>query len=295
MRRRLLLASIAASSVGGLAAAEGPLPAVATFSILADMVRSAGGDAVAVVELVPPDGDPHVYEPKPADLRAIARAKLLVENGLGLEGWMGRLSAAGGFRGVRVVAAQAVTPRSMTEGGKIAIDPHAWQDPRNGVLYVRAIAEGLAKADPDRAAVHRQATARYIDAIGATDAWIAQQFAPIPKADRRLITTHDAFGYYGARYGIELLAAEGLSTEAEPSARAIATLVAQIRRERIRAVFLENMTDPRLARMLAQETGATLGGTLYSDALSPPDGPAPTYLAMLRHNTSLIATSMRPS
>lgn len=292
MRRRHLLAAVPALFVVRAEAAS-PLRAVASMSILADLVRQVGGGAVSVTSLVPPDGDAHVYQPKPADLRAVLQAKLLVENGLGLEGWMQRLTGAGGFTGTRVVAAQAVTPRTLTEGGATATDPHAWQDPRNGVLYVRAIAAGLIQADPDRAEAYRSAAARYSATIEATDAWIQQQFAPIPPADRRIITTHDAFGYYGARYGIELLSAEGLSTEAEPSAHAIAALVAQIRREKVRAVFLENMTDPRLARMLARETGAALGGTVYSDALSPPNGPAATYVAMLRHNTTLFAAAMQ--
>jgi zinc/manganese transport system substrate-binding protein len=175
----------------------------------------------------------------------------------------------------------------------MATDPHAWQDPRNGVIYTANIAAGLSAADPANAAVYRAAAERYTAAIRQTDAWIETQFAPIPPPERRIITTHDAFGYYGARYGIEFLAAEGLSTDAEPSARAIATLVTQIRREKIRALFLENMTDPRLAEMLARETGAKIGGTVYSDALSPPDGPAATYLAMFRHNTALFARAMR--
>ncbi|MBN8875890.1 MAG: zinc ABC transporter substrate-binding protein [Rhodospirillales bacterium] len=293
MRRRTLLASLAATPLAATAArAAGTIKAVATFTILADLVRQVGTNHVAVTSLVPPDGDAHVYQPRPADLRAIAQAQLLVENGLGLEGWMQRMGAAASFHGVRVVAAEKVTPRTMTEDGKVATDPHAWQDPRNGVLYVQAIAAGLAAADPDHAEAYRDTGTRYAAEISKLDTWIAAQFAPIPPAQRRIITTHDAFGYYGARYGIELLAAEGLSTEAEPSAKSIATLVAQIKREKVRAVFLENMTDPRIAHMLASESGAVLGGTVYSDALSPPNGPAATYLAMLRHNTTLFVRAM---
>lgn len=296
MRRRTLLASLPVLAMARAAHAAspstGPIRAVATFSILADMVRQVGRDRVAVASLVPPDGDAHVYQPRPADLRAVSQAQLLIENGLGLEGWMQRLGQAATFRGVRVVAAEKVTPRTMTEDGQVATDPHAWQDPRNGVLYAHSIAAGLVKADPDHAAAYTEATTRFVDEIRTLDAWIEAQFAPIPPAQRRIITTHDAFGYYGARYGIELLAAEGLSTEAEPSARAIAGLIAQIKREKVRAVFLENMTDPRIARMLARESGAVLGGTVYSDALSPPDGPAATYLTMLRHNTTLFVRAM---
>jgi zinc/manganese transport system substrate-binding protein len=195
-----------------------------------------------------------------------------------------------------VVAADQVTPRSMKQdGGAIATDPHAWQDPANGRLYVRAITDGLAAADPANAAFYRSAAARFSAAIAQVDAWNEAKLAPIPAAQRRIITTHDAFGYYGARYGIEFLSAEGISTEFEPSAKAIAALVGQIKREKVRAVFIENMTSPRMAQMLASETGAVLGGTVYSDALSPAGGPAPTYLAMLRHNTGLFADAMASS
>ena len=270
-----------------------PLRAVATFSVLGDMLHQIAGDAVRVTTLVPPDGDVHVYQPRPADLRAVTEAALLVENGLGLEGWLQRLTGAAEFHRTLVIATTGITPRTLREGETLSIDPHAWQDPRNGAVYARNIAAGLAQADPSRAAAFHDAGERYAAEITRMDAWIAQQFAPIPPERRRIITTHDAFGYYAARYNVEFLAPEGLSTDAEPSAKAIAALVAQIRLEHIHAVFIENMTDPRLARMLARETGAVLGGTVYSDALSPPNGPAATYLAMLRHNTTLFTAALR--
>jgi zinc/manganese transport system substrate-binding protein len=288
MRRRCLLAGLAAVPVAARAAAP-KLRVVASFSILSDMVHQLGAP---VDTLVGPDQDVHIYEPRPKDLRRLATANLLVRNGLGLEGWMDRLAGASGFKGPVVVAAADVAPRTIKEGGAIATDPHAWQDPRNGALYITAIAEGLVTADPANEALYRAAANSTRAAILATDAWIAQKLAPIPPGRRRIITKHDAFGYYGARYGIEFLAPEGISTEFEPSAKAIAALVAQIRRENIRAVFIENMTSPRMARMLARETGAVLGGTVYSDALSQPGGPAATYLDMLRHNTALFAAAM---
>ncbi len=268
---------------------------IATFSILGDMVATVGGSLTSVRSLIGPDQDPHVYEPAPRDLRAILGADLVVENGLGLEGWMERLIGAAGFKGRIVQAAAAVAPHTMrAESGAIATDPHAWQDPRNAVLYVQAIQAGLAAADPDHARrTYADAARAYIAAIQQADARIAAAFAPIPPDQRRIITTHDAFGYYGARYGIEFLAAEGISTESEPSAKAIAALVRQIRREKIHAVFIENMTSDRMAKMLARETGAVLGGTVYSDALSPPGGPAATYLAMLDHNTTLFVAAMQ--
>jgi len=244
---------------------------------------------------VPPDSDAHVFQPTAADSRTLTRAALLVENGLGLEGWMSRLNAASGFRGIRIVASGGVTPRLMRRGKTNSIDPHAWQDPRNGVIYARDIAEGLTAADPLHAEAYRLNASAYVAEIQRMDDWIASRFAPVPPKARRIITTHDAFGYYGDRYGIEFLAAEGISTEAEPSAKAIAALVAQIKREKVRTVFLENMADPRLSRMLARETGATLSGPLYSDALSKPGGPASDYLAMLRHNTTLFERALRPA
>jgi zinc/manganese transport system substrate-binding protein len=296
VRRRTLMAGLVLTPMPTWTAprAAEPMRVVASFSILGDLVRQTGGDLVAVETFVGPDGDAHVYEPRPRDLRALLAAGLLVRNGLGLEGWMDRLTEAAGFKGRVVVAASAVAPRTMQEnGGALTTDPHAWQDPRNAVLYVRAIAEGLADVDTGNAAVYRGAAERYAARIQEIDGWIETAFAPIPAERRRVITTHDAFGYYGARYGIEFLSAEGISTEFEPSAKAIAALVAQIKREKVRAVFIENMTSPRMAQMLARETGATLGGTVYSDALSSAGGPAPTYLDMLRHNTELFVAAMR--
>jgi zinc/manganese transport system substrate-binding protein len=290
IRRRALLASLVALAVP--ASATEPIKVVASFSILADMVREIGGGEVSVTALVPPDGDAHTYEPRPSDLRAIQAAKLVVTNGLGLDGWMDRLIQSAGGSVPRVVASDGVTPRRMNEGGRQVLDPHAWQDPRNGVLYARDMTDGLIRAAPDRATLLRSQGDRYIAAIQETDGWILRTLAPVPPAKRKIITSHDAFGYYGARYGIEFHAAQGIDTDAEPSARSIARLSAQIRREHIRAVFVENMTDPRIARALAREAGAVVGGTVYSDALSPPGGPAATYLAMFRHNTTLFAAAM---
>ena len=291
MRRRSFLASLALAPVAARSAA--PLRVVASFSILADMARTVGGDLVTVESFVGPDGDAHVYEPRPKDLRTLLAAGLLVRNGLGLEGWMDRLTNAAGFKGRIAVAAERVAPRTMKEdGGAVTTDPHAWQDPRNGVLYVQSIADGLAAADAANASAYRAAAARYGEQIAQTDRWIEQRLAPIPAEQRRILTTHDAFGYYGARYGIEFLAAEGISTDSEPSAKAIAGLIRQIKRQKVGAVFIESMTSDRMARMLAKETGAVLGGTVYSDALSPQDGPAASYLAMLKHNTTLFAAAM---
>ena len=291
VQRRVFLTGLGAWASSASAAERGT---VASFSVLANIVRRVSGDRLPVISLVPVNMDAHGWQPTAADLRAVASAAVLVENGLGLEGWISRLATASGFKGRLVVASTGVTPRFIREGKVTSLDPHAWQDPRNGMIYARNIADGLAAADPDHASEYRANAATYAAELEALDIWISERFASIPVKARRIITTHDAFGYYGDRYGITFLAAEGLAADAEPSAKSIAVLVRQIRREKARTVFLENMTDPRLARMLARESGATLSGPLYSDALSEPGGPAPDYLSMLRYNTSLFERAMRP-
>lgn len=293
MNRRSLLTALSLLPFAGQAGLAADLPEiVATFSILADMTAVVAGDIATVSTLVPVDGDAHEWEPRPDDLRRVKCAKVIVENGLGLEGWMRRMPEAAGFTGLLITAARTVSPRRMTEEGHLIVDPHAWQNPQNGILYVRAIADGLAKAFPDDAAGIHARSAAYIAEIAATDRWIEQTLAPIPKPMRKILTSHDAFGYYGARYGIMLRGVQGISTESEPSAHDLATLITQIKRDHIRAVFVENMTDPRLAETVAREAGAVLGPTVYSDALSAKGGPADTYLSMLRHNTIAFAEAM---
>ena len=291
LRRRAFITGLIAAP--GLARADAPLSVTASFTILADMVRQIAGALASVRSLVPVAGDAHIFEPRPSDVQAVADARLLIENGLGFEGWMTRLQQAANYSGPVVVASTGIKPRKMTEDGAVVLDPHAWQDPHNGEIYATNIIEGLAAADPTHAATFRAEGQTYIDAIRETDAWVTHTLADIPSARRKIITTHDAFGYFGDRYGIEFRAAEGISTDAEPSAKAIAALVTQIRQEKIRAVFIENMTSPRIATMLARETGAVLGGTVYSDALSAPGGPADTYLRMFRHNVTLFVAAMR--
>ncbi len=292
MNRRTLLAALPWLGVARHLAAAETVKVVASFSILADMTQVVGGEAVTVASLVPVDGDAHQYQPTPSDLTSIHAAVALVENGLGLEGWMARLPQAAGFKGVRIVAGAAVTPRQMEEDGRSITDPHAWQDPTNAILYVRAIAAGLAKALPDQATAIAARAGAYIAEIEATDRWISSQLAGVPREKRVILTSHDAFGYYGARYGVTLRFVQGISTEGEPSAADLAALIGQIKREHVRAVFVENMTDPRLAATVAREAGAVLGGAVYSDALSAAGGPAATYLEMLRHNTALFVAAM---
>jgi zinc/manganese transport system substrate-binding protein len=292
MHRRHLIAILLAVPAERLRAQPPPILVTATFTILADLVSQIGGDRVVVASLVGTDGDPHTYQPRPSDLTRLATSTVLVENGLNLEGWMTRLAASAGFHGKLIVTSAGLPTRNFQEGGKTVIDPHVWQDPRLAVRMVAAIAAGLTAADPAGADAYRERAASFTADIQREDQEIAAAMAAIPADKRQIITSHDAFGYYGARYGITFQAAQGISTEDEPTPRELAKLAAQIRREHIRAVFVENMTDPRIAGSLAREAGAIVGGKVYSDSLSPPDGPAPTYLAMLRHNTKLFTEAM---
>ena len=264
------------------------LAVVASFSILADFVQQIGGESVAVSSLVPPDGDPHDFQPRPSDLNRLRHAGVIVENGLGLEGWLSRTVRSAGFRGTEVIATTGISPRRVGA----TPDPHVWQDPLLAVQMVRQIATGLGGADPARAGAYQLRGESYAARIRQLDAEIEARFAAILAARRRIITTHDAFAYYGSRYGVTFIAAQGISTEAEPSARALGELAAQMRKEGIQTVFLENMTDPRIAQAIAREAGATVGPKLYSDSLSPPGGPAPTYLDMLRYNTDRFIAAL---
>jgi zinc/manganese transport system substrate-binding protein len=265
------------------------LPVVATFSILGDFVREVGGASVDVSVVVGPDGDAHVYEPTPADAKKLAAAKLIVVNGLGFEGWLDRLIAASGTKAQIVVASDGVTPRRL-EG---ATDPHAWQDVANARRYVENIRDALKKADPDSERLYDASATIYLEELALLDTVVARKVDAIPSARRRVVSTHDAFGYFAARYGLEFIAPQGVSTDAEASARDIAQIIDAAKREKVGAVFLENVVDPRLATRLAAEAGVKLGGVLYSDALSPPDGPAPTYVRMMLHNVEELTKALK--
>lgn len=269
-----------------------PLKVVASFSVIGDIVREIGGDKIALKVLVGPDGDAHTFEPAPTHAKALHMADLIVVNGLGLESWMEKLIVASGTPAPVAVASLGVTPRQMNEDGRIVTDPHAWQDLRNGIIYARNIEAALRKADPADAAFFQKNAEALIARLTALDAWTRQQMSAVPGEKRKVITTHEAFGYFAAAYGVTFFAPEGLSTDAEPSARALAALIDQIKREHIKALFIENMTDPRLMKMISTETGAEMGGELYSDALSTANGPAPTYPAMFENNVPKLVAAM---
>jgi zinc/manganese transport system substrate-binding protein len=299
LARRLLLA-LGLGLLTAPAWADEPLPVVASFSILGDLTARVGGDRIVLTTLVGPDGDAHVYEPGPSDARAVSEARLLVVNGLAFEGWMDRLKGAAGFDGIEVVATAGVRALKLAEADGHAhghehgdVDPHAWQDVANAEIYVRNIAAGLEKADPAGAAVYRANAEAYLAELRELDAEIRASLAAVPADRRVVVTSHDAFGYFAAAYGLEVLAAQGVSTESEASAADVAALIRQVREDGVQAVFAENVTDPRLLEQIVRETGARIGGTLHSDALSPPGTAAATYVGMMRHNAGAIAAALQ--
>ncbi|MET4200122.1 zinc ABC transporter substrate-binding protein [Bradyrhizobium sp. LA6.12] len=284
--RRLLLCMLLLIATP-LHAAE-RLNVVASFSILGDFVRNVGGDRVDVTTLVGPDSDVHVYTPAPSDAKRIADAKLVIVNGLGLEGWLPRLVQSAGSKAQVVTVSAGIVPLKLGS----AADPHAWQSVPNARIYVSDIANALAAADPDDAEFFRARAKAYLDKLEALDREVREAVAKIPPERRKVISTHDAFGYFAAEYGVQFVAPLGVSTETEPSARDIAAIIGQIKAQKIPAVFLENISDDRLIRRIAAETGAKVGGTLISDGLTGEKGLAPTYIDMVRHNIKALTSAL---
>ncbi len=296
-RRSLLVAALAAPFAARALAQSPParLPVVASFTILADIARRVGGDRVAVDALGGPGADAHVFQPSPADARKVATARLVIVNGLGFEGWMERLAKAAATPPRTVVASEGVARRKAQDGADghaHDVDPHAWQSVGNVKIYVENIRKALAEVDPDGAAVYAANATGYARDLDALDAEIRTALAGLPAARRKVVTTHDAFGYFADAYGLAFIAPRGVSSEAEASARDVARIIRQIKAEKIPAVFLENVVDPRLMQRIAAETGAKIGGALYADSLSAPDGPAPTYLDMMRHNVRELTKAL---
>ena len=308
MQRRALLAlSLATPFVARAAltrsalAQAAPLPVVASFSILGDMVKQVGGALVSVRTIAGPDVDAHSFQPRPSDAEAVRMAKLVVRNGLGFDDWLDRLTRSAGYGGQVVTASQGITPRTLEEKGHDhrhdhdhgAQDPHAWQDLRNGQAYVRNIAAALAQADAANAALYTAQAEAYLSRLTDLDGWVRQQVGSVPEGRRVVVTSHDAFGYFGAAYGVEFLAPQGVSTESEPSAAQVARLIRLLKQRGISAVFMENMANPATLRRLADEAKVTVRGRLYADALSSANGPAATYEAMFRHNVGLLVPAMK--
>lgn len=298
--------SLAATLVAGLALAALPsavfaqdkMPVVASFSVLADFVKQVGGDRVSVTSLVGPNGDAHVYSPTPADAKAMTAAKLVVINGLHLEGWLPRLIKSSGTKATVVTATRGIKPIEATEeeGGHGHDhghdDPHAWQDIANARIYVANIRDALAAADPAGKASYDANATAYLARLDVVEGEVKAAVARIPADRRKAITTHDAFGYFVKAYGIDFIAPQGVSTESEASAKDVARIIRQIKAQKVPAVFLENISNPRLIEQIARESGAKIGGELYSDALSDASGPAGTYIDMMKHNISEIEKAL---
>ena len=288
-------ACLGALAVAGPAAAQEKVKVLATFSILGDFVRNVGGERAEVTTLVGPNSDAHVYAPAPADAKRVADAKVVITNGLGFEGWTSRLIKASGSKVAVVVATKGIKERKAAGGhghGPGAADPHAWQSVANAKVYVANIRDALIAADPAGKAAYDANTAAYLAKLEALDQEVKAAVAAIPADRRRMITNHDAFGYFQQAYGVEFIALQGVSTEAEPSARDVARIIVQVKKQKIPAVFLENITDPRLMDRISKETGARIGGKLYSDALTEEKGDAPSYIDLMRHNIRTLSAAL---
>ena len=304
------LATACAAALISTAAHAQPLEVTTSFSILGDLVGQVGGERVKVRTLVGADEDAHAFQPRPSDARNVGGAALVVVNGLGFDDWMVRLARSGGYKGEVVVASAGIDTLAMTtddhdhdhghdhgdeddKANAKAVDPHAWQDVGNVRRYVANIADALAKADPDGATAYRANAERYDGELKALDTEIRAAFAALPAARRKVVSSHDAFGYFGRAYGIRFLSPVGVSNNAEPTAQGVARLIRQLKAEKVPAVFIENVADSRLIERIRSESGAQIGGTLYSDALSKADGPAPSYVQMMRTNLDALRQALR--
>ncbi|WP_375413997.1 metal ABC transporter solute-binding protein, Zn/Mn family [uncultured Bradyrhizobium sp.] len=290
--RRFCVLAIGALAISVGAAiplqAQDKIDVIASFSILGDFASNVGGDRTRVTTLVGADSDVHVYTPAPADAKKIAGARLLIINGLGLEGWLPRLVQSSGGKAAIATATTGIPARKSGSGA----DPHAWQSVANAKIYVTNIRDALAAADPAGAEIYRANADAYLANLDALDREVREAIMQIPSARRKVISTHDAFGYFADAYGVAFIAPQGVSTESEVSARDIAAVIIQIRAGKIPAVFLENIVDVRLMRRIAEETGARIGGRLYSDSLTGEKGDAPTYIELVRHNIKVLTSAL---
>lgn len=294
--------------------AEKTLDVVATFAIIGDIASEIGGDKATIGVLTGQGGDAHVYQPTPKDVERVRSADLILVNGLGLEGWLDRLIDASETKAPVIVASEGVKPLLEEDGREHGaareegdhadedhggqehrhgdFDPHAWQDVRNGEIYAGNILKAFIAADPANKDYYQKRADAYLRMLADLDSWVRSEIGKVSETDRKIITSHDAFGYFGAAYGVKFYAPLGVSTDAEPSAAALAALIEQIRDEKIKEIFVENITDPRLIAALAKDAGAIVGGAVYSDSLSPKGGPADSYEKMFRHNVGLFTKAM---
>ena len=285
---RNLFAVIILTSIANASFAEDRLQIVASFSILGDMVEQVVGDLADVTTIVGPDADAHVYQPSVADARAVADADIIFVNGLGFETWSDTLISESGTSATVHVATAGV--KILTIDG--STDPHAWNSLSNGVVYVNNIAATLSEKLPAKADMIEANRAAYVDQLLALDTATKATLANLPATKRTVVTAHDAFGYLADAYGMTFLAPVGIDTEAEPSAQDLAILIDQLKADGAAALFVENITSPALVQQIADETGLTIGGRLFSDALSARGGPATSYLAMFEHNLNTLLTAL---
>jgi zinc/manganese transport system substrate-binding protein len=288
---------LAAAAIPALMAFSAPvsaaeLKAVASFTVLADIVHQVGGDKVKVTSLVGPDGDPHEFEPSPKEAKALKAADVVFVSGEGLEGWMDRLISASGTKAQPVTVSEGIKTRSMEEDGQTVTDPHVWNSPVNVKVWVANIEKALVAADPADAATFQANAQAYLKKLDAMDAYAREKFEKIPADRRKVLTSHDAFGYFGREYKVSFLSPLGVSTESEASAAEVAKLIDQIKAEHVKVYFFENSNDPRLVKQVAKATGAEPGGELYVESLSKPKGPTPTYEKMFRFNVDQMAAAM---
>jgi zinc/manganese transport system substrate-binding protein len=301
MFRCVLAFAIASVLLSNPTRAADRIPVVATFSVIGDMLANVGGDHLDIKTIVGPGGDCEVYQPTAADVATVAAARAIFLNDLNeeFEPWLEPLLKQARFTGAKVVVSRGVQTLTAEEEHPVsgrqlpaAIDQHAWLDPRNGVLYVRNIAEALSRLDPAGAPDYRARTAAYAKEIRALDEWARKEIAAVPPGKRRALASHDSLQYIATAYSITLLAVNGWTNKSEPSAAELARLAHQITTEHVKALFLDSITDPRTMQRIAGETGAAIGGTLYGDSLSPSPGEADTYLKMLRHDVSVLKAGM---
>jgi zinc/manganese transport system substrate-binding protein len=287
------LAALIVFAVAPTGASAKTLDVVASFTVLADVVRQVGGEHVRVRSLVPPNGDPHEFEPSPDDTKSLKSADLTIISGEGLESWFQRLVKASGYAGKPVVASSGIETLTMDEDGKTVTDPHVWNSAANVLVWAKNIEAALAAADPEDKAAFEENFARYGKDLNELDAYARTTIGAIPRERRKVLTSHDAFGYFGKAYGVTFLAPLGFSTETEASAANVAKLISQIRRENVKVYFFENSTDPRLVKQIANATKAQPGGELYVESLSKEDGPAATYAKMFRYNVDKLVAAMK--
>ncbi|MFA7940854.1 metal ABC transporter substrate-binding protein [Pseudomonas brenneri] len=269
------------------ATAQDKLQVVTSFSILADMTQQVGGEHIQLSNMVDPDADAHTYEPSPDDAKALLKARVIIKNGLGFEPWLDRLITSTETPATVVNASKGVIARTLDEDGEKIPDPHAWHNLANAEIYISNITQALITADPANKADYQRNSQAYLQKIYRLLAEAKAKFAALPAGNRRIVTSHDAFGYLGQAYGIDFMAPQGLSTEREPSAAEVAALITQIRQAHVKAVFVENIKDARLLKQIAEESGAHIGGTLYSDALAA-KGPASTFTGLFEYNLNTL-------